>query len=31
MMEVADTMEILCQMKDFWNALEGSINSILKR
>lgn len=31
MMEVADTMEILCQMKSFWNALEGSVTSILKR
>ena len=31
MAEVADTMEILCQMKPFWSSLERTIESVLKR
>ena len=31
MAEVADTMEILCQMRPFWSSLERTIESVLKR
>ena len=31
MAEVADTMEMLCQMRPFWSSLERTIESVLKR
>ena len=31
MAEVADTMEVMCQMRPFWSSLERTIQSVLKR
>ena len=31
MAEVADTMEVMCQMRPFWSSLERTLKSVLTR